>query len=74
MHDLLNDAAIRAIRYLTGLGTRRVAPTPEAIANSTKFVDLLPEEPIDPAVVLSLLDDVGSPATVATAGPRFLAW
>lgn len=44
MYDLLNDAATRAIRYLTELDTRRVVPTPEAIADLTKLESPLPEE------------------------------
>ena len=71
MRDLLNNAAARGIRYLEGLNARSVVPTPEALANLAKLDGALPEEPTDPATVLALLDDFGSPATVATAGPRF---
>src|SRR5215469_9838240 len=74
MHELLNDAAARAIRYLDGLDARRVAPTPEAIADLKELDGPLPEEPTDPATVLALLDDFGSPGTVATAGPRFFGF
>ena len=74
MHQLLNDAAARAIRYLEGLDARSVAPTPEAIAALKELDGPLPEEPTDPAAVLALLDDFGSPATVATAGPRFFGF
>ena len=74
MHELLNDAAARAIRYLDGLDARRVAPTPEAIATLKELDSPLPEAPTDPAAVLALLDDCGSPATVATAGPRFFGY
>jgi len=74
MHELLNDAAARAIRYLDGLEARRVAPTPEALADLKELDGPLPEAPTDPAAVLALLDDFGSPATVATAGPRFFGF
>jgi glutamate/tyrosine decarboxylase-like PLP-dependent enzyme len=74
MHKLLNDAAARAIRYLEGLDARSVAPTPEAIADLKELDGPLPQEPTDPAAVLALLDDFGSPATVATAGPRFFGF
>ena len=74
MHQLLNDAAARAIRYLDGLDTRRVAPTPEALADLKELDVPLPETPTDPAAVLALLDDFGSPATVATAGPRYFGF
>jgi len=74
MRDLLKDAAARGIRYLEGLNARSVIPTPEALANLTELDGPLPEEPMDPATVLALLDDFGSPATVATAGPRFFGF
>ena len=74
MRDLLNDAAARSTHYLEGLNARSVIPTPEAIANLTELDGPLPEEPTDPATVLALLDDFGSPATVATAGPRFFGF
>jgi glutamate/tyrosine decarboxylase-like PLP-dependent enzyme len=74
MHELLNDAAARAIRYLDGLEARRVTPSPEAIAALKELDGPLPEVPTDPAAVLALLDDCGSPATVATAGPRFFGY
>jgi glutamate/tyrosine decarboxylase-like PLP-dependent enzyme len=73
MRTLLNDAAARAIRYLDELDERAVAASPEAVARLSEL-DALPEEPQDPAVVLALLDDVGSPATVATAGRRFFGF
>lgn len=74
MHELLNDAAARAIRYLDGLDARRVAPSPEAIATLKELDGPLLEAPTDPSAVLALLDDCGSPATVATAGPRFFGY
>ena len=74
MHELLSDATARAIRYLDGLDARGVTPTPEALMRLTKLYGSLPEEPTDPAAVLALLDDIGSPATVATAGPRFFGF
>lgn len=74
MRELLNDAAARAIRYLDGLDGRSVAPSPEAIAALKKLDSPLPDAPTDPSAVLALLDDFGSPATVATAGPRFFGY
>ena len=74
MHELLNDAAARAIRYLDGLEARRVTPAPEALTALKELEGPLPEEPTDPVAVLALLDSVGSPATVATAGPRFFGY
>jgi hypothetical protein len=48
-----------------------VAPPPEAVAALDQFDFPLPEKGLDAAQVLALLDDVGSPATVTTAGPRY---
>lgn len=71
MQALLKNTAERAISYLQNLEARRVAPSPEAIANLSRFDAPLPEEPVAPEVVLQTLDEIGSPATMAMAGPRF---
>ena len=71
MEDLLQEAAERARRYHDGLDARGVAPTPEAVARLARLKEPLPEKPSDPRAVLALLDEVGSPATVATSGGRF---
>lgn len=71
MRKLLGTTAEYAIRYLEGLDTRKVAPTAEAIANLTQFDEPLPNESVDPKLVLQLLDKVGSPASMAMAGSRF---
>ena len=68
---LLENAAQRAIAYLEGLDSRPVAPSPEAVAGLAALEEPLPEGPSEPAATLALLDEVGSPATVATAGSRF---
>ena len=69
--ELLDDAAERAKRYLSGLGDRPVAPSPEAVAGLVALDESMPDEPGDPRRTLELLDRVGSPATMAMAGPRF---
>lgn len=71
MRELLETTADCAIRYLEGLDARKVAPTAEAIANLSQFDEPLPNEPVDPELVLQLLDKVGSPASMAMAGSRF---
>src|SRR5439155_962351 len=72
MQDLLRTTAERAARYLADLKDRGVAPTPEALANLRRLDEPLPEHPTDPSTVIRLLDDIGSPATMASAGGRFL--
>ena len=71
---LLKDASRRGRRYLEGVASRPVAPTAEAIASLDKFRQSLPDESIDAAEVLELLDTVGSPATLAQAGPRYFGF
>jgi glutamate/tyrosine decarboxylase-like PLP-dependent enzyme len=71
---LLEDAAGRAQAYLAGLAGRRVAPPPEAVAALARLDFPLPGSGRDAAEVLALLDGVGSPATVATAGPRYFGF
>ena len=74
MKELLRTTAERAARYLAGLKDRNVAPTPEALAHLKRLDEALPDRPTDPAAVIALLDDIGSPATVATAGGRFFGF
>src|SRR5438132_929770 len=74
MKDLLRTTAERAARYLAGLKDRGVAPTPEALANLGRLEEALPERPADPSAVIALLDDIGSPATIASAGGRFFGF
>jgi glutamate/tyrosine decarboxylase-like PLP-dependent enzyme len=74
MNTLLEDAAKRAIAYLEGLDSRSVAPTPQAIDNLKLLDESLPEETSDPANTLKLLDEVGSPASMAMAGSRYFGF
>ena len=74
MSDLLRDAASRSIRYLDSLAERRVSPSEEAVARLAELMVGLPQRPTDPAEVLRQLDDIGSPATMAMAGPRFFGF
>lgn len=71
---LLEAAAARAREYLVALAGRRVAPPPEAISRLSSLGGPLPESPSDPMSVLALLDEVGSPATVATAAGRYFGF
>ncbi|MFN8459622.1 MAG: aminotransferase class V-fold PLP-dependent enzyme [Anaerolineae bacterium] len=74
MRNLLQTTAARAIEYLEGLDARSVAPTAEAIARLDRFDESLPDHPSEPETVLQLLDELGSPATMATAGARFFGF
>ncbi len=74
MRTLFHSATNRALNYLDSIQTRRVGPTEKAIANLKLFDEPLPEQPTDPEKVLQQLDEVGSPATMAIAGPRFFGF
>ena len=74
MNKLLHDTADRATQYLSSLPDRSVVPTSAAIAALDQLGGPLPDAPTDPAQILALLDNIGSPATVATAGPRYFGF
>jgi glutamate/tyrosine decarboxylase-like PLP-dependent enzyme len=74
MQDLLLTAAERAIRYRAALAERHVSPLPEALDGLVRLGGPLPAGPTAPDEVLALLDEAGSPATVASAGGRYFGF
>jgi glutamate/tyrosine decarboxylase-like PLP-dependent enzyme len=72
--DILQDAAMRSIRYRDSVDSRRVSPSPEAVANVDSFVEQLPDAGADDDLILAMLDDIGSPASMAMSGPRFFGF
>lgn len=72
--ELLNNTAARAAQYLETVGSRSVAPAPKEVARLDALGGPLPQSPCDPGELLALLDDVGSPATVATTGGRYFGF
>jgi glutamate/tyrosine decarboxylase-like PLP-dependent enzyme len=71
---LLAEAGQRARGYLAGIQDRVVEPSPDALAALGRFDFPLPSGGLDPAAVLRLIDEVGSPATVASSGPRYFGF
>ena len=71
---LLSDAASRAQTYLRGLAHRPVRVTPDANVQLQALKTPLGDRPLDPIKVLRQLDEIGSPATTATAGGRFFGF
>ena len=71
---LLQDAAQRGIRYRVGLNDRGVAPAADAVAAVERFREPLPDIGAPDEETLALLDEIGSPATVAMAGPRYFGF
>jgi glutamate/tyrosine decarboxylase-like PLP-dependent enzyme len=66
--------ALQAGRYLQGLSDRPVAPSVEALQALAILDEPLAECPTAPEAVFDLLDRIGSPATVASAGGRFFGF
>jgi glutamate/tyrosine decarboxylase-like PLP-dependent enzyme len=73
-HDALAIAVERSRRYMQTVADRRVSPTAEQLAALSKFHEPLPEHPTDPAEVVKMLDEIGSPATVASTGHRYFGF
>jgi glutamate/tyrosine decarboxylase-like PLP-dependent enzyme len=74
MKKLLAEAADRAARYVAEIAHRQVAPLPADVDRLEALCGPLPQSPSDPSEVLALLDEMGSPATVATAGGRYFGF
>jgi len=71
---VLRGAAERAYEYVRTVENRHVAPKAEALAALKHFREPFPENPSDPADVVSMLDNFGAPATVATTGGRYFGF
>jgi glutamate/tyrosine decarboxylase-like PLP-dependent enzyme len=71
---LLRDACDRALRYLCTLAGRPVGPDPAAVAALAGLDFTLPPRGLPTADVLRMLDETGSPATVASGGPRYFGF
>ncbi len=74
MPDLLQSVAVRAARYLEDIQTRRVGPAAASVAALDGFREAFPEHSTAPEQTLQMLDELGSPATMAIAGPRFFGF
>ncbi len=74
MKHLLTSTAERAVRYLEQLEQRSVAPSKEALQGVCRFDEMLPEQTTPAEEVIGLLDQIGSPATMAMAGRRYFGF
>ena len=73
--NLLSETASRAIAYLDRLDQRPVFPESEAVERLAEALDEpFPNEPSAPEAALAQLDELGSPATVASAGGRYFGF
>ena len=72
--DLLHDSLDRSLAYLADVADRPVAPGRAAVAGLSELDFSLPETGLAAMDVLRLVDVVGSPATVASNGPRYFGF
>ena len=71
---LLTDTAQRGIRYRREITARAVVPTAAALDALAALDEPTPEVPAADADVIELLDRIGSPATIASAGGRYFGF
>jgi glutamate/tyrosine decarboxylase-like PLP-dependent enzyme len=71
---LLHDALVRSLAYLGDVADRPVAPEPAAVEALSELDFALPGPGMAAMDVLRLADVVGSPATVASNGPRYFGF
>lgn len=72
--ELILDAANRAAAYVSSVRERDVFPTAEALRGLDRLPRELGETGLGASKVLALLDDLGSPATVASTGGRYFGF
>jgi glutamate/tyrosine decarboxylase-like PLP-dependent enzyme len=72
--EVLSLAAERAIQYTNAIRRRRVAPGASDLEGLGRFREAFPEGSSDPRGVVAMLDEFGSPATVATTGGRYFGY
>src|SRR6185312_6669498 len=72
--SVLEDAAKYGIEYLEGLDARPVAPSATALARLSGLDRPLGDAPSPPEDVIRELHEIGSPATMASAGGRFFGF
>lgn len=74
IEQALDIAEERSRTYIRALAQRSCYPSQSALAALAQFHEPFPESPSDPSEVVRMLDQVGSPATVATTGGRYFGF
>ena len=74
MKDLLSLTLERSVVYLDSLNTGKVFPAVESIDRLAVLDKPLQDKPEAPEKILDLLDLVGAPATVKSAGGRYFGF
>ena len=72
--EVLRAGAERAIAYAAAVDGRPVAPAPDAVEALAVLDEPLPDLGADPVETIELLDQIGSPATMASTGPSFFGF
>ncbi|MCD9146940.1 pyridoxal phosphate-dependent decarboxylase family protein [Pseudophaeobacter flagellatus] len=72
--QLLQEADRRGRSYVSGAETRRVFPSDQDVAALSGFDEALPDQGRPAAETIALMDDLGSPATVASNGPNYFGF
>ncbi|WP_082114159.1 pyridoxal phosphate-dependent decarboxylase family protein [Kiloniella litopenaei] len=72
--ELLHNAYERSERYLAEVDNQRVFPSNSDLMAMNRFEEPFPEKGHDPNDILKQLDEVGSPATVASTGSRYFGF
>src|SRR5437016_10858220 len=70
----LEEAALRSAAYLRAIRDRSVSPEASAVRRLTDLAGPFPTSPESASAILELLDEVGSPATVASAAGRYFGF
>lgn len=73
-NDFMRLAADNARRYVREISKRRVPPSEAAVAGLADLHEPFPNSPSDPTAVIEKLDQIGSPATMATTGGRYFGF
>lgn len=74
MTNWLKDAAERAIRYNENVHEQPVFPRQDALDALNAFEEDFPDNATSAEEVVRMLDELGSPATVATTGGRYFGF
>ena len=72
--EVLRDAMAAALDYVTSIDDRRVGADPAAVAALAGFDEPFPEHGTDGRETLRKLDELGSPATMASTGARYFGF
>ncbi|MDR0491808.1 MAG: aspartate aminotransferase family protein [Oscillospiraceae bacterium] len=72
--NIYEKAKEYALDYIKSVDSRNVIPTEEAFGNLKYFIEELPENGTDTFEILKMLNDYGSPATIAQTGGRYFGF